>query len=138
MGLFICGFRSLLGFLGTCFFLFCLLVFFVCLIINGSYLFIFTEIKKSMMKASFRYCTVPSEFLTQTPEFLKSVYGLSTDLVRSINLSFLAVIFLLENRIKYIYFILMLYVWSDSFLLPNVLFLADFKASAATVRLSTA
>lgn len=56
------------------------------------------------MKASFQYCTVPSEFLTQTPEFLKSVYGLSTDLVRSINLSFLAVIFLLENRIKYIYF----------------------------------
>jgi len=77
-----------------------------------------------MIKASLQYCTVPSEFL-------KSVYGLSTDLVRSINLSFLAVIVLLENRIEI--FILIFYLWSDSFILPNVLFLADFKSSAATV-----
>lgn len=79
--------------------------------INGSYLFICIEIKsQSMIKASLQYCTVPSEFLTQAPEFLKSVYGLSTDLVRSINLSFLAVIVLLENRIEYIHFNVLLMV----------------------------
>lgn len=63
-----------------------------------------------MIKASLQYHTVSSEFLTQAPEFLKSVYGLSTDLVRSINLSFLAVIVFLENRIEYIHFNVLLMV----------------------------
>lgn len=72
--------------------------------INDSYLFLFTEGKsQSMIKALFQYRTVHSEFLMQASEYFKCVYGLSTDLVRSINLSFLAGI-LLVNRIEYIHF----------------------------------
>lgn len=73
--------------------------------VSGSYLFIFTEIKsQSMIKAWCQYHTVPSEFLMQASECFKCVYGLSTDLVRSINLSCLAGIVLLVNRIEYIHF----------------------------------
>lgn len=95
--------------------------------ISGSYLFIFVEIKtQSMIKALFQYHTVPSEFMMQAPEFFKCVYELNTKLVRSIN--FLAGIVLLLNRIEYIN--LLFFVDSDSFILPNVRFLGDFKARA--------
>lgn len=47
-----------------------------------------------------------SEFLMQAPEFFKCVYELKllTDLVRSINLSFLTGIVLSVNRNEYINF----------------------------------
>lgn len=79
-----------------------------------------------MIKALFQYHTVPSEFMMQAPEFFKCVYELNTKLVRSIN--FLAGIVLLLNRIEYIN--LLFFIDSDSFILPNVLFLGDFKARA--------
>lgn len=63
----------------------------------------------------------------QAPEFFKCVYELNTDLV-SINLSFLAGIVWLVNMIEYINFTVLFN--SNFFILPNVLFLGDFKASA--------
>lgn len=66
---------------------------------------------QNMIKALFQYHTVSSELLMQAPEFFKCVYELSTDVVRSVNLSFWAEIVLLVNRIEYIHFTVFLRFW---------------------------